>query len=240
MNYLEIFAIIALAGMIHASFQLSVSMLTLLSGHAIGSKTSQARLSRLTGGFVAGAIVMTTLIVSFLSYSASVLHGGAVSPLAWAIASGVSLGLGLGVWIFYYRKERGTSLWIPRGMARFLSERTKSTKHAAESFSLGLTSVVAELLFIVGPAAIASFALVSLPEDLQLLGIALYVFIASLPLLVVFVMVGSGHKLSRIQRWREDNKRFLQFAAGSALAVLGFYVYVNEVVVATVAVAGAL
>lgn len=240
MNYLETFAIIALAGMIHASFQLSVSMLTLLSGHAIGSKTSQARLSRLTGGFVAGAMIMTTLIVSFLSYVASVIFGSVVSPLAWAVACGISLGLALGVWIFYYRKERGTALWIPRPMARFLSERTKATKHAAESFSLGLTSVIAELLFIIAPAAIASFALVSLPRDLQLLGIALYVFIASLSLLGVFVMVGSGHKLSRIQRWREDNKRFLQFAAGSALAVLGFYVYVNEVVVTTVTAAGVL
>lgn len=235
MNYLETFAIIALAGMIHASFQLSVSMLTLLSGHAIGSKTSQARVYRMTGGFVAGAMIMTTLIVSFLSYTASVVFGATVHPLAWAFASGISLGLAFGVWIFYYRKERGTALWIPRSMARFLSERTKHTKHTAESFSLGLSSVIAELLFIIAPATIAAFALVSLPTDLQLLGIALYVFIASLALLSVYVMVGSGHKLSRIQRWREDNKRFLQFAAGSALAVLGFYVYVNEVVVTTVA-----
>jgi hypothetical protein len=34
--------------------------------------------------------------------------------------------------------------------------------------------------------------------------------------------------LSRIQRWREANKHFLQFAAGSGLLILGFFVYVNE------------
>lgn len=40
------------------SFQLSVSVLTLLSGHALGRKTAHARLLRLTGGFIIGAGVM--------------------------------------------------------------------------------------------------------------------------------------------------------------------------------------
>jgi uncharacterized membrane protein (DUF485 family) len=33
--------------------------------------------------------------------------------------------------------------------------------------------------------------------------------------------------VARIQKWREHNKRFLQFAAGSALIVLGVYFYVD-------------
>ena len=47
---------------------------------------------------------------------------------------------------------------------------------------------------------------------------------------MVTLMVGGGKKLSRIQKWREQNKRFIQFAAGSALFVLGFFIYANEVV----------
>ena len=54
------------------------------------------------------------------------------------------------------------------------------------------------------------------------------------------MLIGGGHKLSRIQKWREDNKRFMQFAAGSALLVLGFYMYVNEVVAAVTTVTGGL
>lgn len=231
-------AIIAFAALIHASFQLSVSMLTLLSGHAIGSKTAHAKLLRLTGGFSLGVAVMTLLLLSFTALVLQQSFGREVPLLAWAVSCGLLLGLGIAVWAFYYRHEKGTSLWLPRGMARYLSERTKATKHSAEAFGLGLSSVIAELLFILAPILIAALVLIQLEPVMQLVGIALYTFISLLSLLVVNGLIGSGHKLSRIQKWREDNKRFLQFAAGSGLLVLGFYVYVEQVVTVTAAAHG--
>jgi len=238
METLITFGIIALAALIHSSFQLSVSMATLLSGHSIGSKTAYRRTMRLILSFLAGALVMTTLFVSFISYVATSLFGDTVPPLVWAAVCGLMVGLGIAVWTFYYRRTSGTTLWIPRSMARFLSDRAKATKHSSESFSLGLTSIIAEGLFILPPVAAASLALITLDPVMQLAGVALYVFIASLTLIVVVMLIGSGHKLSRIQKWREDNKRFLQFAAGSGLLVLGFYIYANEVVTALVANSG--
>jgi hypothetical protein len=47
------------------------------------------------------------------------------------------------------------------------------------------------------------------------------------------VLIGSGHRLSEIQKWRETNKRFLQFSAGGALVVLGFFVYVCKILAET-------
>lgn len=231
--------IILLAGLIHASFQLSVSMVTLLSGHAIGNKTSARRTMRLVGTFFAGVVTMTILFVSFLGYAASQLFRHDVPPFVWSIVCGLMIGLGVAVWAFYYRRQSGTALWLPRSFARFLTERTKATHYSAESFSLGLTSVFAEGLFIVAPATAAALALLSFPAPLQLIGIGLYTLAASLGLLVVVVLIGSGHKLSRIQKWREDNKRFMQFAAGSALLVLGFYIYVNTVLAPAAMSAGA-
>ncbi len=64
----------------------------------------------------------------------------------------------------------------------------------------------------------------------QIIGIAIYVVISLSGLLVVWSLIGSGYSISKIQKWREDNKGFLQFAAGSALVVLGFFVYVNKIV----------
>ena len=231
--------IILLAGLIHASFQLSVSMVTLLSGHAIGSKTSAQRTMRLTGAFFAGVVTMTVLFVSFLGYTASQLFRHDVPTFVWSMVCGLMIGLGVAVWAFYYRRQSGTALWLPRGFARFLTERTKATHYSAESFSLGLTSVFAEGLFILAPATAAALALLSFPAPLQLIGIGLYTLTASLGVLIVVVLIGSGHKLSRIQKWREDNKRFLQFAAGSALLVLGFYIYVNTVLAPAAMTAGA-
>ncbi len=69
MDILSSLAIVAFAGLIHASFQLSVSMLSLMSGHAIGAKRSHAKLMRLIGGFILGAGVMTMLLLGFISLS---------------------------------------------------------------------------------------------------------------------------------------------------------------------------
>ncbi|HRC28508.1 MAG TPA: hypothetical protein PKV96_03950 [Candidatus Saccharimonas sp.] len=231
MDYPTIIGIVVLAALIHASFQVSVSMVTLLSGHAIGRKERASRTLRLVGSFLLGTVVMTALAISFVAFTVSQLARHTISPVAWSVVSGLTIGLGIAVWAFYYRRgQSGTSLWLPRGIARFLTERTSATHYSAESFSLGLVSVIAEGLFIVGPVTAAAFAIVHLPAPLQLAGIALYTTIASTSILLVTVLIGSGRSLSRIQKWREANRWFLQFAAGSALVVLGFFIYVNEVV----------
>jgi hypothetical protein len=223
-------AIVTLAALIHASFQLSVSVLTLLSGHAIGTKQSSDKILRLTFGFVSGAGVMTLLLVSFISLVLLHVFGPNTPQLIWAIVCGLLVGVGLAVWFFYYRRDKGTTLWIPRGFARHLSERSKETKHTAEAFSLGLTSVISELLFIAAPMIVSALVLIQLPGVWQLVGIAIYAVISILTLISISILIGSGHKLSSIQKWRESNKHFLQFAAGGALAILGFFVYVCKIV----------
>jgi len=224
-------AIVALAALIHASFQLSVSVLTLLSGHAIGARRSQAKVFRLAWGFILGVGVMTLLLLSFISLVLLHVFGNSGVPLiVWAIACGLVLGIGIAVWLFYYRKEKGTKLWIPRSFADHLSRRSKATKHSVEAFSLGMTSVIAELIFIIPSMIISALVLLQLPSMWQLIGIAVYVVISLVGLLVVSTLVGGGHSLSKIQKWREENKGFLQFAAGSALVVLGFFVYVHKII----------
>lgn len=226
-------AIVALAALIHASFQLSVSVFTLLSGHAIGAKTAHKKVIRLTSGFLAGVLVMTMLIISSTAFMFQHFFKGSVPSLIWAVSCGLLLGLGVAVWAFYYRPTNGTSLWLPRSAARYLAARSKATRDGAEAFGLGLTSVTAELLFIIAPVVVAGLALINLPPMWQFIGIGIYTLISLLSLLVVYALVGSGHKLSRIQKWREDNKRFLQFAGGGGLLVLGFYLYVDQVIATT-------
>jgi hypothetical protein len=227
---LNSFAIIAFAALIHTSFQLSVSMLTLMSGHAIGNKSSHAKLLRLTNMFSFGVALMTVLLISVIAFVLQQYITAAIPPVVWASVCGLLIGLGVAVWAFYYRRTPGTSLWLPRGMARYLSDRTKSTKQSAEAFSLGMSSVIAEFIFIFAPMTVSALALLQLDPGMQIVGVALYAFISLLSLLVVNGLIGSGHKLSRIQKWREDNKLFLQFAAGSGLLILGFYLYVDKII----------
>ena len=111
----------------------------------------------------------------------------------------------------------------------YLNRRTKSTKLSAEAFSLGLTSVIGEILLIIAPMFVAALVLVQLPPVWQISGIAIYTLVSLLPLIMVWVLVGSGHSLGMIQNWRESNKYFLQFAAGAGLIILAFFVYVTEI-----------
>ncbi len=222
-------AIIGLSALIHASFQLGVSMLTLLSGHSLSVKRSQFRVLRLTTSFVFGAGVTTLLLLSTLSLFFIYITTATNQFYIWSAVAGLLIGVGIAVWFTYYRKGRGTMLWIPRSFADFLAERTKATKRSAEAFSLGLTSVISEIFFIAAPLAASAYALVHLPETLQLIVIPGYTLVSLSSLLIVWAAIGYGKPVSRIQKWREKNKTFLQFMAAGGLIILGAFIYVNEV-----------
>lgn len=230
MDIITSLAIVGFAALIHASFQLSVSVLTLMSGHAIGAQKSRTRVLRLTSSFTTGAGIMTLLLLSLTSLVFIHFFGAQVPLVVWAIVCGLVFGIGIAVWLFYYRKgAEGTELWIPRSFATFLMRRSKKTQQGAEAFSLGLTSVIAELIFIIPTVTIAALVLIGLPGHWQLIGIGIYTVVSLLGLLIVWSLITSGKSLSRIQKWRTENKRFLQFSAGSALIVLGFFVYVSKI-----------
>ena len=233
----DLFVVIILAALVQASFQLSVSVLTLLNGHALGAKTAQKKVLRLTTSFVTGAGIMTVLTLSFVSLLFNAFFGTTAPQLVWVIVCGVLLGLGVAVWLFYYRRgtkaETGTSLWIPRSFARFLSERSRSTKRSAEAFSLGLISVLSELLFLIGPIVITALVLIHLDPLRQLIGIVIYGLVSTLSLIIVWALLSGGLKVSKIQQWRTAHKKFLQFSAGGGMLVLGFYVYVDQVMTVT-------
>ena len=233
--------IITLAALIHASFQLSVSMLTLLSSHTVGAKAKHSKLVHLTGSFGAGVTVMTLLLVSSTAFIFERLFPIATPQIIWAIVCGAMVGLAFSVWSMYYRRGDGTSLWLPRGLARYLTARTKATKIGGEAFGLGIMSVMAELVFIATPIIVAALTLIRLPFSYQLAGLALYIGVSMASLVIVWILIGSGHRISVVQRWRESNKRFLQFAGGSGLLVLGFYIYVDQILASeTVALSGVL
>ena len=226
------FAIIAFAALIHASFQLSVSVLTLLSGHALGKKTAHRRVLGLMNHFIRGVGIITILFLSTLGYYLDmfIAHSPDVEKLVAAVTCGLMAGLGVAVWAFYYRRGDGTSLWLPRSVADFLRKRSKATKNGAEAFSLGMMSVVAELLFIAGPLLAAATAMVLLPSaELKVFAVLLYLILSILPLLIFTVLVGGGHTISRLQAWREQHKRFLQFVAGGSLIILASFVFVDRI-----------
>ena len=116
--------------------------------------------------FILGVFLLTGLLTTTIVYYASILidHTAAAERLIAAIVCGLMVGLGVATWAFYYRRGEGTALWLPRGFAHYLTKRSKATRGSAEAFALGMASIIAEIVFIIGPVLAASLAIVTLPE----------------------------------------------------------------------------
>ena len=230
MDYITSFIMIALAATIHASFQLSISTLTLMSGHSLGTQQSHQKLVSLVISFVLGVIFMTFLLLTSGIYMANtMINYGILQIVLWATACSALIIIGVAVWLFYFRPGKGNILWIPRFMAEYLTRRCSKTKSNGEAFSLGISSVVGEIIFLLAPIVVSILFIINMPIALQISGVALYILISVLPLVVVCILVNKQNKLSRIQKWREENKRFIQLMTGSIMLAVGFFVYASEV-----------
>lgn len=183
-------AIIILAALIHSSFQLSVSVLTVLSGHTIGAKHTYKKLFGLTTSFLLGAALITFLLIASGAFLANNLFGFKIPEVVWAGSCGLLFGVALSVWMFYYRRQKGTVLWIPRGVAKYLMDRTKATQAKAEAFGLGISSVIGEMLFIIAPLIIGALVIAQLPPVWQITGVIIYSMISLSSLVVVWMLIG--------------------------------------------------
>jgi cytochrome c biogenesis protein CcdA len=207
----------------HACFQLAVSVLTLLSGHSLGRQRSHLRVVHLSFSYILGAFTATVGLVCTVAYFLSTLTS-AQTYKGWAIVAGLNAGVGLAVLFFYYRKGKGTVLWLPRSAAEALTDRAKKTKSGYEAFGLGLATIIAELPFLIAPVSVVALLVADPMTSLSSFGwMTLYAGLVTLPLFYVAILVSGGHRISTIQRWREANKTFLQVSSGGALIVLGFF-----------------
>ena len=212
------------AGFVHACFQLSVSVLTLLSSHTIGRRLPDRRLLSLSFWYILGVVVALTLLVlgsgSLLRFVAS-----RDTTLAMNLALVVSPLVAIMVALFYYRRGSGTRLWLPRPAAEYISTRAKKTKSSVESFSLGTTTVLTELPFSVAPLLLVGYTVQAFPGDMWLRLAMVYGVMVASPLVFVAVYLSSGHKLSIVQRWREGAKTFLQWTSATTLVLLSIYLF---------------
>lgn len=166
----------------------------------------------------------------------ALLQTGAIAAQHWLYTNfgDVSLPITLGfvpltalaMVLFYYRRGRGTRLWLPRGAAAYITGRAKRTKSGVEAFSLGMMTAVAELPFALAPLAIVALALQAFsPDSWFQLSIG-YAAAVVTPLVFVALYLSSGHTISSVQRWREEAKVFLSWTSAGALLLLTLYLAV--------------
>lgn len=211
--------VVAVAALIHAGFQLAVAVLTSLSGHALGRRHSHAALMRLMLGYTVGNALTIGVLLSAVSYFLSGLLFSKVT--LWAAISLIGVLSGLSVLLMYHRSPK--LVWLPAEMADYLHDRSRRTKSSAEAAALGIITALAEMPFLLAPFLFVAMVVRGNPDLLRLGVIGGYLLIVILPLLVTFALVGAGHKVSALERWREDHSAFLQWACGLGLVILSGY-----------------
>lgn len=220
--------ILAGAVFVHACFQLSVSVLTLLSSHTIGRRLPNSRLLNLNFWYILGVIVM----IALLQLGAIAVHRQAMahdSTLTTAVTLSILPFIALLTVLFYYRRGRGTQLWLPRPAADYITQRAKRTKSSVEAFILGTATALTELPFALAPLAIVAFAFQGFAADRWLQLSVGYAVAVCLPLVFVALYISSGHKISSVQRWRENAKDFLKWTSAATLLLLTIYLAVLQI-----------
>lgn len=234
MNYtldaLGPFALVIIAGLFaHACYALSVSMLTLVNSHIIGTSAKHSTVLKLSCGYILGSgfatLGLLALVTTFFTNVVDIDEQSA----GWIIVSVLAIVIGWITLLFYYRRGKGTQLWLPRKAIQTVSTRAKKTKTMVQAFGLGVSMVILELPFLIAPLVIAGAVLGTLPNLELSIGLFAYSLAAIMPLIAVTVLIGGGYKISTIQRWRESNKKFLQWTSGCALILLGVYLFAINV-----------
>ncbi len=212
---------------IHACFQLGVSALTMLNAHTISRRLTSVNILRLNISYILGAIVGITLLALAAAAVIDWLHSFSTT-LVWVIVITLLLVTALVTVLLYYRHAPGTQLWLPRPAADYILKRAKKTHSSLEAFTLGAATIIMELPFAAAPLVVIGLLISEIGSTHWLLLATLYAFSVALPLTFVSLYIGSGHKLSVIQRWREHAKSFLKWSSAVAMVLLASYLLVLQ------------
>ena len=221
MNWSAI-SMIVLAGVVHATLQLSLGALVLLYHESLG-KHIKIKTKRLASNYILGAMLLIGLILTAVCYFISVLTAGNLSLEALANVTGILIALAISVWFFYYRSGRSTELWLPKTVSRYINRRADKTESNVEAFALGMLANFAELPFSLVLFLVAADSVLLLPAYWQILGIFLYTMIAISPLAFLRFSVRKGKTVAEIQKWRNKNKIFFKVLAGCGFLTLALF-----------------
>ncbi|MDR0591082.1 MAG: hypothetical protein LBG75_00735 [Candidatus Nomurabacteria bacterium] len=230
MNTILSFSIILLAALVHASFQLSVGCLLLLFHRNFGGKKTRARTHEYVGSFIVGAGLTIFTVLSALSFwVVSAFHSG-IPASFWITEIALSVGLGLFLLLFYYRRGKHTELYLPRKLAKFLSVQIKKANNNHEAFGFGVVSVVGELPFVIIITLVGATSLAELTSFWRPIASLMYVLVAILPLVIIGFTLRSRRTISEVQKWRVHNKNFLKVMSGLCAIVLAAYLLAFKLV----------
>ena len=219
---------IILAALVHAALQISLGCLLLLY-HASKGKHIAKKTRGLVTSYVLGIGILSFLCVCAVCYLILHIWHGPLGTEWLAIIVGILLLVTLLMWLFYYRWGKGSELWIPRVIARFIDGRAKSTNNKIEAFSLGALTCFAELPFSLILFVVAANSVLELPTAIQVLMVVVYALITIIPATIMCCCLRTGKTVVDVQRWRVKHKNFFCILTGVGFLVLAIFIFAFQV-----------
>lgn len=213
MSVLTTVGILLLVALIMVFLKLIPGVFLLFLHYASG-KYSKRKLDKLSLSFILGAGIFTAvmLILACIILSAfSKIFDDFYNILTWAIA-GVFVVLGVVFPLCYYRKGKGTRLFISRNLAEKTRIKAKNTKKCSDVFLLGFFTGTLEVLFT-APLYVMISSEIMQSNDPRVLTSLVLVMILSVVILpiAIYYRFNAGLNLADFERMREKNKNFFRF-----------------------------
>ena len=224
MNEMIYLGIIFLSSLIVALLQLPLGTLLLLYHASLGKKIPK-KTRTLISSFISGSTLMFFLLLSascFLIFALTV--SGTFTNVSLVVLTSYLVVLGIFSWFFYYKRKNSTELWLPRKITKFINQRAKETHDNSESFSLGVLTVLSEIVFTAPLFLLSGNSILILEPGYQVIALVGFVLISVLPLIILRIAIRTGKNLADIQRWRLKNKSFFRVITGLSYLILATFI----------------
>lgn len=212
MSFFISLGIVVLAMLIMTFLQLTPGTFMLFSHYTRG-KYSKSRASDMSIFFILGVEVASACLFLSCYFIANLLFLYQFRPessfFAW-IAIGVLIALGFLSIFCYFRRGRGTSLFISRSLASRIDTLARSAKSRSDSFALGAFSVLPELpftfpLYVITSVEIMEMSIEFAPSHFLTL---IYILIPTIQLFIIRWNFASGRNIVDLQKSRVQHKSF--------------------------------
>ena len=190
--------IVVLVMLVFGLMQLTPSVFSIFC-HAMLSKKSMKKADDLMICFVLGAEFFVAAIW-LLIYLVFFAFG--VNAILWWVLAGAMMVAGLMFWLFYFRKSKGTELFVPKKWSKNLVRMAEKTRGRMDAFWLGFFTAVPELVFTLPLFAVSALAVQSAATLPRASLMIIFVIVAVAPLLTVYAMFRAGNNLADVMRLR--------------------------------------
>lgn len=230
---LPVLVVVFIAGVLHASLQVSPSALTILGIDAKSKHVSHPKYLKLLIIFSFVSLVLNLgFLMIFLAIKNYFVNFNFGQNYLWftLFCSMTVYSLVFSA-IYFQSKSRirqnlinSTKLWIPKSITKSFRYKKKLPPNGIWSTKLATRAVLVELPFSTVFLIVATSVIDSKnPNALPLL----YAVTSVLPLFMLTALTGGGKNFNQIQKWRAKNKLFLKNFTPMTTMILATYVMIE-------------